>query len=104
MNRFNVDQDSPLLAYLFAIMPKRSKKDVKNLLSKKMILVNNQMQTQFNYPLKKGDVITIGQKQVQTHLDILYEDQELIVINKPSGLLSMASEKKRLPIIRFVSI
>lgn len=95
MNRFNVDQDSPLLAYLFAIMPKRSKKDVKNLLSKKMILVNNQIQTQFNYPLKKGDVISIGQRQVQTHLDILYEDQELIVINKPSGLLSMASEKEK---------
>lgn len=95
MNKFTVMEDSPLLAYLFTHMSNRSKKDVKNLLSKRMILVNGVIQTHFNYPLKKGDIITIGQKQIQTQLDILYEDHELIVINKPSGLLSMASEKEK---------
>ncbi len=95
MNKFQVEQDSPLLAYLFSVMKERPKKDVKNLLSKKMILVNDEIQTQFNYPLKKGDIITIGKKQVTTFLDILYEDDELIVINKPSGLLSMASNTEK---------
>lgn len=70
----------------------------KNLLKYKEVQVNGKIITQYDYALKIGDHITIS-KSVPSSLpfDIIYEDHECIVINKPSGLLSerTAKESKR---------
>lgn len=90
-----VKKESQLLEYLYETFNNRPKKDVKRMLSNKMIYVNNEMQTQFNYPLNAGDVISVGERKVKTAFDLIYEDKEFIVINKPSGLLSMATDKEK---------
>lgn len=72
----------------------KSRSYVQNLIKDQHILVNNQkMKT--GYLLKAGDVITIFEvepvtldiKPVNLDLDIVYEDDDLLVINKPVGLV-----------------
>ena len=55
--------------------------------------------TQFNLKLFKGDTVIIykepQRKVVRSKLPIIYEDDHIIVINKPSGLLSIASDNEK---------
>ena len=95
MGNFIVKKASPLLEYLFYLFPERSRKDVKNLLAKRMIQVNGKIQTKFDYPLQLGDQLVVLSKKTSDLLDIIYEDKELLVINKPSGLLSIATDRQR---------
>ena len=89
-------QEGLLLEYLFELYPQKKKKEIKNLLTHKCVLVNHQVVTQYNYILKSGDVIEILKTSKNTtSLDILYEDQELIVINKPAGLLTIATQTEK---------
>ena len=45
-------------------------------------------------PLKKGQIVSIEKKKDALPFPILYEDKELIVIDKPCGLLSEATAKE----------
>lgn len=75
-----------------------SKKTIKNYLKNKMITVNNQVITNGNYLLKDNDFIeiTYDKKIIPDYnLEIIYEDEYLIAINKPSGLLSISNEKEK---------
>ena len=73
-----------------------NRKNAKNLLKYKQVYVNSKPVSQYDWPLKTGDIVEISKKE-NTVLDIIYEDDEFIVINKPSGLLSMSagSEKEK---------
>lgn len=86
MNKFKVSQPGSLFDFL---LTKYNKKKVKNLLKYKCVKVNDQTISQFDYQLNIGDLVIIDSNQ-DNQLEILYEDNQLIVINKPSGLLSMA--------------
>lgn len=88
--QFIVEQDSFLLEYLYT---KMNKKDAKNYLSKGSVYVNGNKQTHFKYELHKGDIITFN--KTNNSLEILYEDEEIIVINKPAGLLTIATDKEK---------
>jgi 23S rRNA pseudouridine1911/1915/1917 synthase len=55
--------------------------------------------TQFDYMLRPKQVVSISkypmiQKSLQSSLDIVYEDDDLIVINKPAGLLTVGTDKE----------
>ena len=71
-----------------------NRKNAKNLLKFKQVYVNYQQISQYDYLLKVNDVVDIKKKE-KTSLDIIYEDHEFIVINKPSGLLSMSDGKEK---------
>ncbi|WP_296875145.1 RluA family pseudouridine synthase [Thomasclavelia sp.] len=86
MNRFKVSQPGSLFDFL---LTKYNKKKVKNLLKYKCVKVNDQTISQFDYQLNIGDLVFVDSNQ-DNQLEILYEDNQLIVINKPSGLLSIA--------------
>ncbi len=94
--KLQVTKEGYLLDYLIENEQRYSKKDLKNLLTKGRIMVNGQVQTYYRYLLHPQDIIELA-KTTKSKLpfEIIYEDQELIVINKPSGLLSMASERER---------
>lgn len=72
-----------------------------------MITVNGNIITNNNYLLKANDKVDISyEKKVIPHynLDILYEDEYLIAINKPSGLLSISNDtEKNITAYRMVS-
>ena len=75
-----------------------SKKTIKNYIKNKMVTVNNKVITNSSYLLKDNDKIEISYtKKVipEYDLDILYEDEYLIAINKPCGLLSIGNDKEK---------
>jgi 23S rRNA pseudouridine1911/1915/1917 synthase len=87
-----------LLEFLYDSFPERSRKSVKALLEQRQIMIMNNIVTKFDYPLEPGmDVIILRKKAVRnntlTKMNLLYEDEHLIVIDKASGLLSVVTEK-----------
>jgi 23S rRNA pseudouridine1911/1915/1917 synthase len=93
-----VSNPAELLAYLFRAWPDVKKKQVRHWLKFGAVTVNGKIVTQFNHSLRPGDNIRIQPKGwaapgviLQSGLRILQEDADLIVIEKPAGLLSIAS-------------
>ena len=75
-----------------------SHKTIKNYIKNKMVTVNNIIITNNNYQVKENDIIVISySKRIipNYNLDILYEDDYLIIINKPEGLLSISNDKEK---------
>jgi len=77
----------------------RSRKSVKSLLEHQQIMIGNKVVTRFDYQLEPGmEVMVLKKRAVQNRaprkMDILYEDEHLIVIEKSAGLLSVATERE----------
>jgi len=91
-------EDTTLFESLCIFKKDLSHKTIKNYLKNKMVSVNGIIITKTNYPLKNNDIVEISytKKVIPSYdLDILYEDEYLIAINKPSGLLSIANDKEK---------
>lgn len=93
--QYNVDREMPLLEYLLATLP-GSKSKIKATLQGRGIKVNGKTVTQFDYPLTPGMRIGVSQSKKNDtfkskYVNIVYEDQYLIVIEKKPGILSMAA-------------
>lgn len=104
---FIIKENTTLLTAIYNFKKDLSKKTIKNYIKNKMVKVNNKIITNNNYQLKINDQIDLSynkQKIKEYNLDILYEDKYLIVINKPSGLLSISNDQeKNLTAYRLVS-
>lgn len=88
-----VKYDSKLLEYLYTNLGK-SKKETKSYLVHGNVYVNNVNTTKYDYNVYKNQRIVIKQtKNTNRKLNILYEDDYLIAIDKPNGLLSIATNK-----------
>lgn len=91
-----VAEAAPLMDFLIAKMGGMTKSSVKQLLGQRRVKVGNAVQTRHDFALKAGDVVTVssgrGNSQL-THpkLKIVYEDDDLIVVNKQPGLLTVAA-------------
>ena len=92
-----VNKESKLLEYLYENLD-MPKKRVKQYLTHGSIYVNNSKVTQFDYRLLPGMNIIIdtdNKNKKELPFDIVFEDDHIIVVNKPSGLLSIATEKEK---------
>lgn len=94
-----VQEPAGLLAFLFAALPEVGKKQVRQWLKFQAVTVNGRAITQFDHALRPGDVVAVRTGRFAAPRDVLpsgmrvfFEDATLIVIDKPSGLLSIASE------------
>lgn len=97
-----VEQPAELLPFLFSAWPLAKKKQVRTWLKHGAVIVNGRIMTQFNHPLRPGDVVAIRPDRyappetiVTGGIKIRFEDASLIVIDKPANLLSIASEAER---------
>ncbi len=92
----NVVSDDTLLNYLYNNLD-MPKKKIKSYLTHGAIIVNNVRTTKYDYEVSKGMTILIDTKSSNSKLlfDIIYEDNYIIVVNKPSGLLTIATQKER---------
>ncbi|NBO63613.1 MAG: RluA family pseudouridine synthase [Acidobacteria bacterium] len=83
-------------------LPRVSQTRVRRLIAERDIEVNGQ-QSQKGYKLKNGDRVTVRMYSAdksaatpeQMDLSILYEDRELIVVDKPPGLLVHPSHREK---------
>lgn len=95
-----VEKDDTLLACLLTLLPHRNRKILKAVLRDGQVSIDGKPVTQFDHALRSGQRVEINWErkspQQQPHgLNIFYEDNDLIIINKPSGLLTIATAKEK---------
>ncbi len=94
-----VHHETTLLEFLKQILPQQSEKNVKRIIMNHQVAVGGVPTDIFRFPLYDEDEVTLAWKPIRNHMPrpipILYEDDDLIAIDKPSGLLSVASDKEK---------
>ena len=101
-DRLMVKANTTLLPFLFIQLKGWSRNTIKQRLKSGCIRVNDEQVTQHDHDLLAGDQVVVeasarGASSVRPQLDILYRDRDLIAINKPAGMLSVASPKSKEP-------
>ena len=97
MIQLKVEKDSKLLDFLLEYTD-YSRNKIKSLLKYKGISVSNKTIIKYDTLLKKGQVVEISLEKKDTkigNMDIIYEDEHYLVVNKPSGMLTIATEKEK---------
>lgn len=91
-------QSGPLLPFLLTALAPMNRTRVKQLLTHGRIHVNGKSTTKHNHLIHPHDHITIDRSPVKPNptLTILYEDEAMIAIDKPAGLLTVATETEKL--------
>ncbi len=97
---FVVEKKDTLLAGLLGFFPHKSRNVLKAVLRDGQVTVNDRPVRQFDHPLRPGQKVEVSwQKESAPRqplgLDIVYEDDDLIVIDKPAGLLTIATDKEK---------
>ena len=90
-------EDMTLLPFLLEVLAPKSRSDVKSMLAHYHVQVNGTTVTQFDMPISPSDRISINFTRPfavvkDNRVHILYEDDYLIAVEKPSGLLSVGRE------------
>ncbi len=98
--RFVVDEDGYLRDFLQKKLQGKSFNKIKSILYHNQVMVNGVITSKYDYPVKAGQNVTIkshGAKNTigSENLNIIYEDNEIVAINKPAGLFTMGSEKEK---------
>ncbi len=93
-----VNEGGKLLAYLYGELSNVARGKVKSYLEHRQISVNGMVTTKFDHPLKAGDTVKISMSEgsVKTHgIEIIYEDEYFVAVNKPAKLLSVPTDKEK---------
>lgn len=91
-------EETTLMAFLIASMPDRKRTTIKELLKHNQVAVNDRPTTQFDTPLAAGDTVKVNltrEFKVFYHrrMQLVYEDDDIVVVNKGYGLLSMGTDR-----------
>jgi len=97
---FTVAEPARLLDFLFSAMPDRKRTTVKDFLKHRQVMVGQNVTTQFDVALQAGDTVSVNtSREFQTfsnpRLKIVYEDDDILVVNKGYGLLSVGTDTKK---------
>ena len=97
---FRAEAEGRLLDFLFASMPDRKRTTVKDYLKHRQVMVDGSVTTQWDAPLAPGSIVRVNtSREFQTfshpRLKLVYEDDDIIVVNKGYGLLSVGTDTKR---------
>ncbi len=94
-----VKQPASLFDHLRALYPTSSNNSLKKLLEHGRVKVNGVITRIGKTLLQPGDRVEIGEKvfvkRLPEDLEILFEDEHLLVINKKANLLTIATEKEK---------
>lgn len=93
--RKEIQTDTTLLDALAELFPDTSRTTLRQMLQQDRIRVNGAQEKNAKRALKRGDVVAVASRSTVSTLDsrvsILYEDEWILVIDKASGLLTVAS-------------
>ncbi len=98
MKKFIVDKNEELLKYMQDQFANYSRTRVKKMLQHGQFIIDGRSITQFDHPLEKGQVVYVLSQRESKQIDylenisIIYEDNELVVIEKEAGLLSVPTD------------
>ena len=92
--------EKPLLAWLVESLPDSNRTRLKQLLHHGFVHVNGTSITRHDHPIHPSDSLTISRTppapKSAVELSIIYEDASIIVIEKPCGLLAVATDLEKL--------
>lgn len=100
---FKVKRSTTLLTFLMENL-NTSRNNCKMLLSNHLVMINGDIVTKFDFNLAREDEIKILKSRIDTNnkkdvvkpripkMEIIYEDNDFIAINKPNGVLSVESD------------
>lgn len=96
---YHVKEDCSTEEFFSKIMQGKSKTAIKLLLQKGVVSINGTPLRRLDTMLKAGSKVEISKKtlphfKMPKGVRIIYEDKHIIIINKDSGLLTMASNKE----------
>lgn len=99
IKEFPVNAPVKLMEHLSASMPDRKRTFIKQLLSHNQVAVNGRPESQFDMELQPSDSVKVNFTHEfkvfnNRRLKIVYEDDDIIVVEKGYGLLSMGNDKK----------
>ena len=92
-----VDEPIILIDYLMLKLGK-THKQAKSLLTNGQVVVNDKVETRYNKPLLPGAIVKINNfntKNMDSRVEIIYEDKDIIVVNKPSNMLTVATSSEK---------
>lgn len=90
--------DTTLLPFLIESMPQRKRTSIKELLKHNQVAINNIPTTQFDSEIHPGDTVKVNLTRefrlfYHRRIKLVYEDDDIIVVNKGYGLLSMGTDR-----------
>ena len=102
MEKFTAKEDSRLIDFLFTALAGYKKNKVRSYLKFGAVSVNGTVSRKYDHRLRPGDDITVQTVKreiiaasTKFPFKVIYEDDDIIVIDKPAGLLTIATEKER---------
>ncbi len=93
----SVNRDAKLLEFLYGELKTTPRGKVKSYLEHRQISVNGIVTTKYDCPVRVGDAVKISMSEgsVKTRgIEVIYEDDYLLAVNKPAKLLSVPTEKE----------
>lgn len=100
--RLQVDEPAPLLAYLLAHLDGWRRNTLKERLRAGCIVVNDRPVHRHDHQLQRGDRVEVRAaadgvepRRSPVGLEPIYLDDDLVAIDKPSGLLSVATDQQK---------
>ena len=99
-----IDSDTTLLDTLSLNFKQTSKNKLRKMLTEGRISVNGKIEHKAKRELINGDIVKIldkstskeltpPPKQKTKNLDIIFEDEDILIVEKPAGLLSVSTNK-----------
>lgn len=97
---FKVREETTLLPFLLTALNDKNRTEVKAMLKYRHIAIKGKAVTQFDTPLLPGDEVEVNfgrsfYKFNNPQVRVMYEDQWIVVIEKASGLLSVANDSEK---------
>lgn len=89
-----IDEQSTLLELLKKHFPDSSSNTLRSWIAKERVAVDGKTAVKANMPLIPGQLLTVGPRVsfIREDIKILFEDRSIVVLEKPCGLLSVATD------------
>jgi 23S rRNA pseudouridine1911/1915/1917 synthase len=91
--RYTVQEKMPLLQFFETHCQGMSKTTIKQWIGSERVLINEAPVDTIETTLSPGDIVSVGHKMhYEKEISVVYEDHDIVVVDKPRGLLSVASD------------
>lgn len=96
---YEVKEATTLLPFLLEAVAGSGRNAIKSMLARGQISVNGKSVTVYNHELKAGDKVEVSKERIVERpplagLSIVHEDDDLIIVVKDAGLLSISADKE----------
>lgn len=100
ISTYRVERKENLLDSLLTTFSGKKRKLIKAVLRDRQVMVEGKMVTQFDYVVLPGQDVTVSWDRIVTsnvprELKIVHIDEDIIVLDKPPGILSVATSREK---------